>query len=38
MLVHFLCLDSEELLRSVVPLEKLEVPRLKAEDHCVILQ
>ena len=38
MLVHFLCLDSEEFLRSVVPLEEFEVPRLKAEDHRVILQ
>lgn len=38
MLIHFLCLDSVEFLRSVVPLEELEVPRLKAEDHRVILQ
>ena len=38
MLVHFLCLDSVEIFRSVVPLEELEVPRLKAEDHSVILQ
>lgn len=38
MLVLFLRLESVELLLSVVPLEQLEVPWLKPENHRVILQ
>ena len=38
MLVHFICLDTVELLFRLFPVQELEVTRLEAKDQRVVSQ